>query len=143
MYPIHLLWKVKIKVSMILLFSIKSQKPKDILFSTSMKKSSKSSHLISYTWISASSKVISIKMQKLNIPLVVVVPGVYELCCICCLCRTTHSKAKSDAAAQAAHASNSESSIARVVSKELSPSFYQPGQWTSHLCGMAALGLLT
>ncbi|XP_056279398.1 junctophilin-2 [Pseudoliparis swirei] len=41
--------------------------------------------------------------------------------------RTTHSKAKSDAAAQAAHASNSESSIARVVSKELSPSFYQPG----------------
>lgn len=41
--------------------------------------------------------------------------------------RTTHSKAKSDAADQAAHASNSESSISRLVAKELSPSFYQPG----------------
>ncbi|XP_029291334.1 junctophilin-2 [Cottoperca gobio] len=41
--------------------------------------------------------------------------------------RTTHSKAKSDGADQAAHASNSESSIARMVAKELSPSFYQPG----------------
>uniref|UniRef100_UPI0037E84296 junctophilin-2 n=1 Tax=Semicossyphus pulcher TaxID=241346 RepID=UPI0037E84296 len=41
--------------------------------------------------------------------------------------RTTHSKAKSDAAEQAAQASNSESSIARLVAKELSPSFYQPG----------------
>ncbi|KAG7521358.1 hypothetical protein JOB18_046687 [Solea senegalensis] len=41
--------------------------------------------------------------------------------------RTTHAKAKSDAAEQAAHASNSESSIARLVAKELSPSFYQPG----------------
>ncbi|XP_068589039.1 junctophilin-2 [Cebidichthys violaceus] len=41
--------------------------------------------------------------------------------------RTTHSKAKSDAADQAAHAANGESSIARLVAKELSPSFYQPG----------------
>ncbi|XP_042263770.1 junctophilin-2 [Thunnus albacares] len=41
--------------------------------------------------------------------------------------RTSHAKAKSDAAEQAAHASNSESSIARLVAKELSPSFYQPG----------------
>ncbi|XP_047426613.1 junctophilin-2 [Mugil cephalus] len=41
--------------------------------------------------------------------------------------RTTHAKAKSDAAEQAAHASNSESSIARLVAKELSPTFYQPG----------------
>lgn len=41
--------------------------------------------------------------------------------------RTTHAKAKSDAAEQAAQASNSESSIARLVAKELSPSFYQPG----------------
>ncbi|XP_074499461.1 junctophilin-2 isoform X1 [Sebastes fasciatus] len=41
--------------------------------------------------------------------------------------RTTHSKAKSETADQASHASNSESSIARLVAKELSPSFYQPG----------------
>ncbi|KAL6119407.1 jph2 [Pungitius sinensis] len=41
--------------------------------------------------------------------------------------RTTHSKGKSDAADQAAHAANSESGIARLVAKELSPSFYQPG----------------
>ncbi|TKS76603.1 Junctophilin-2 [Collichthys lucidus] len=41
--------------------------------------------------------------------------------------RTTHSKAKSDGAEQAAQASNGESSIARLVAKELSPSFYQPG----------------
>ncbi|XP_040050477.2 junctophilin-2 [Gasterosteus aculeatus] len=41
--------------------------------------------------------------------------------------RTTHSKGKSDAADQAAQAANSESSIARLVAKELSPSFYQPG----------------
>lgn len=45
-------------------------------------------------------------------------------------CRTTHAKAKSDGAEQAAHAANGESSIARLVAKELSPSFYQPGQWT-------------
>ncbi|KAM9855211.1 junctophilin-2 [Aulostomus maculatus] len=41
--------------------------------------------------------------------------------------RTAHAKAKSDTAEQAAQASNSESSIARLVAKELSPSFYQPG----------------
>ncbi|KAF6715127.1 Junctophilin-2 [Oryzias melastigma] len=41
--------------------------------------------------------------------------------------RTTHAKAKSDGAEQAAHAANGESSIARLVAKELSPSFYQPG----------------
>ncbi|XP_028309528.1 junctophilin-2 [Gouania willdenowi] len=41
--------------------------------------------------------------------------------------RTTHSKAKADGAQQAALASNRESSIARLVAKELSPSFYQPG----------------
>ncbi|CAG6021929.1 junctophilin-2 [Menidia menidia] len=41
--------------------------------------------------------------------------------------RTAHAKAKSDGAEQAAQASNSESSIARLVAKELSPSFYQPG----------------
>ncbi|XP_035501905.2 junctophilin-2 [Scophthalmus maximus] len=41
--------------------------------------------------------------------------------------RTSHAKVKSDGAEQAAQASNSESSIARLVAKELSPSFYQPG----------------
>ncbi|XP_041112385.1 junctophilin-2-like isoform X1 [Polyodon spathula] len=41
--------------------------------------------------------------------------------------RTAHAKAKSEAADQSAVAANNESSIARVVSKELSPSFYQPG----------------
>ncbi|CAN9515607.1 unnamed protein product [Ophioblennius macclurei] len=41
--------------------------------------------------------------------------------------RTTHSKGKSDGAEQAAQASNRESSIARLVAKELSPTFYQPG----------------
>lgn len=50
-------------------------------------------------------------------------------------CRTTHSKAKSEGAEQAAQASNGESSIARLVAKELSPSFYQPGQWSFHLRG--------
>lgn len=46
-------------------------------------------------------------------------------------CRSTHSKAKSEGAEQAAQAANGESSIARLVAKELSPSFYQPGQWTT------------
>ncbi|KAM3871980.1 junctophilin-2 isoform 1-T1 [Diretmus argenteus] len=41
--------------------------------------------------------------------------------------RTAHAKAKGDAAEQASQASNSESSIARLVARELSPSFYQPG----------------
>ncbi|XP_070963479.1 junctophilin-2-like [Oncorhynchus clarkii lewisi] len=41
--------------------------------------------------------------------------------------RTTHAKAKSDSADQASQASNQESSLARLVARELSPSFYQPG----------------
>ncbi|XP_039618283.1 junctophilin-2 [Polypterus senegalus] len=41
--------------------------------------------------------------------------------------RTTHAKAKAEGADHAALASNNESSIARVVARELSPSFYQPG----------------
>ncbi|MBN3321658.1 JPH2 protein, partial [Atractosteus spatula] len=41
--------------------------------------------------------------------------------------RTAHAKAKSEAADQASQAANNESSIARVVARELSPSFYQPG----------------
>ncbi|KAI4895339.1 hypothetical protein NFI96_012437 [Prochilodus magdalenae] len=41
--------------------------------------------------------------------------------------RAAHAKSKGEAADQAAQASNNESSIARVVAKELSPSFYQPG----------------
>ncbi|XP_043080380.1 junctophilin-2 [Puntigrus tetrazona] len=41
--------------------------------------------------------------------------------------RTAHAKSKGDAADQAAIASNNESSIARVVARELSPSFHQPG----------------
>lgn len=41
--------------------------------------------------------------------------------------RTTHAKGKADGAEQAAQASNNDSSLARLVAKELSPSFYQPG----------------
>ncbi|XP_067410435.1 junctophilin-2 isoform X1 [Emydura macquarii macquarii] len=41
--------------------------------------------------------------------------------------RTAHAKAKADGAEQAAHAANSESSIARTMARELSPDFYQPG----------------
>lgn len=41
--------------------------------------------------------------------------------------RTAHAKTKGEAADQAAIAANNESSIARVVARELSPSFYQPG----------------
>ncbi|XP_016145718.1 junctophilin-2-like [Sinocyclocheilus grahami] len=41
--------------------------------------------------------------------------------------RTAHAKSKGDAAEQAAIAANNESSIARVVARELSPSFHQPG----------------
>ncbi|XP_067096405.1 junctophilin-2 isoform X1 [Osmerus mordax] len=41
--------------------------------------------------------------------------------------RTSHAKAKADAADLASQASNNESSIARVVARELSPSFIQPG----------------
>ena len=53
-------------------------------------------------------------------------------CAACVPRRTIHSKVKAEAAEQAAQASNSESSIARLVAKELSPTFYQPGQWTRH-----------
>ncbi|XP_072552997.1 junctophilin-2 isoform X2 [Salminus brasiliensis] len=41
--------------------------------------------------------------------------------------RTAHAKSKGEAADQASQAANNESSIARVVARELSPSFYQPG----------------
>ncbi|XP_077074464.1 junctophilin-2 [Siphateles boraxobius] len=41
--------------------------------------------------------------------------------------RTAHAKSKGDAAEQSAIAANNESSIARVVARELSPSFHQPG----------------
>ncbi|KAG7278485.1 hypothetical protein CRUP_038780 [Coryphaenoides rupestris] len=41
--------------------------------------------------------------------------------------RTSHAKAKGEGADQASQASNTESSIARLVAKELSPSFHQPG----------------
>ncbi|KAJ8369709.1 hypothetical protein SKAU_G00097370 [Synaphobranchus kaupii] len=41
--------------------------------------------------------------------------------------RTSHAKSKAEAADQASQASSNESSIARVVARELSPSFYQPG----------------
>ncbi|XP_041955503.1 junctophilin-2 isoform X1 [Alosa sapidissima] len=41
--------------------------------------------------------------------------------------RTNHAKSKGEAADQSAQAANQESSIARVVARELSPSFYQPG----------------
>ncbi|XP_051516987.1 junctophilin-2-like [Myxocyprinus asiaticus] len=41
--------------------------------------------------------------------------------------RTTHAKSKGEAAKQSAIAANNESSIARVVARELSPSFCQPG----------------
>ncbi|XP_016310054.1 junctophilin-2-like, partial [Sinocyclocheilus anshuiensis] len=41
--------------------------------------------------------------------------------------RTAHAKSKGDTADQAAIAANNESSIARVVARELSPSFHQPG----------------
>ncbi|KAA0707316.1 Junctophilin-2 [Triplophysa tibetana] len=41
--------------------------------------------------------------------------------------RTAHAKTKGDAAEQSAQAANNESSIARVVARELSPSFHQPG----------------
>lgn len=42
--------------------------------------------------------------------------------------RTTHAKAKADGAEQAAQAGNNESSIARMMARELSPDFYQPGR---------------
>ena len=41
--------------------------------------------------------------------------------------RTNHAQSKGEAAEQSAQAANQESSIARVVARDLSPSFYQPG----------------
>ncbi|NXA34292.1 JPH2 protein, partial [Eudromia elegans] len=41
--------------------------------------------------------------------------------------RTTHAKAKADGSEQAAQAANNESGIARMMARELSPDFYQPG----------------
>ncbi|XP_069744254.1 junctophilin-2 [Narcine bancroftii] len=43
------------------------------------------------------------------------------------LSRSSHAKTKAEAADQASHAASNESSIARAVAKELSPTFYQPG----------------
>ncbi|XP_021272333.1 junctophilin-2 [Numida meleagris] len=41
--------------------------------------------------------------------------------------RTTHAKAKAEGSEQAAQAANNESGIARMMARELSPDFYQPG----------------
>ncbi|XP_019365393.1 PREDICTED: junctophilin-2 isoform X1 [Gavialis gangeticus] len=41
--------------------------------------------------------------------------------------RTAHAKAKAEGAEQAAQAANNESSLARMMARELSPDFYQPG----------------
>ncbi|XP_061747257.1 junctophilin-1-like isoform X2 [Nerophis ophidion] len=41
--------------------------------------------------------------------------------------RTSHTRAKAEAADQAAQSASQDSDIARAVAKELSPSFYQPG----------------
>lgn len=44
------------------------------------------------------------------------------------LCRTAHAKAKAEGSEQAAQAANNESGIARMMARELSPDFYQPGR---------------
>ncbi|KAM9372149.1 LOW QUALITY PROTEIN: junctophilin-2 [Phaethornis superciliosus] len=41
--------------------------------------------------------------------------------------RTAHAKAKAESSEQAAQAANNESGIARMMARELSPDFYQPG----------------
>lgn len=43
--------------------------------------------------------------------------------------RTAHARAKADAADQAAQAARQECDIARAVARELSPNFYQPGNY--------------
>ncbi|XP_051887047.1 junctophilin-2 [Pristis pectinata] len=43
------------------------------------------------------------------------------------LSRSSHAKTKAEAADQASHAASNESSIARAIARELSPTFYQPG----------------
>lgn len=45
------------------------------------------------------------------------------------LYRTAHARAKADAADQAAQAARQECDIARAVARELSPNFYQPGNY--------------
>lgn len=42
--------------------------------------------------------------------------------------RTAHAKAKAEGSEQAAQAANNESGIARMMARELSPDFYQPGR---------------
>lgn len=42
--------------------------------------------------------------------------------------RTAHAKAKAESSEQAAQAANNESGIARMMARELSPDFYQPGK---------------
>lgn len=42
--------------------------------------------------------------------------------------RTAHAKAKAEGSEQAAQAANNESGIARMMARELSPDFYQPGK---------------
>lgn len=44
------------------------------------------------------------------------------------LCRTAHAKVKAEGSEQAAQAANNESGIARMMARELSPDFYQPGR---------------
>lgn len=41
--------------------------------------------------------------------------------------RTAHARAKADAADQAGQSARQECDIARAVARELSPTFYQPG----------------
>ncbi|XP_055508509.1 junctophilin-2 isoform X1 [Leucoraja erinacea] len=43
------------------------------------------------------------------------------------LSRSSHAKTKAEAADHASHAASNESSIARAIARELSPTFYQPG----------------
>lgn len=45
--------------------------------------------------------------------------------------RTAHAKAKAEGSEQAAQAANNESGIARMMARELSPDFYQPGRTRS------------
>lgn len=49
------------------------------------------------------------------------------------LSRTAHARTKSEAAEQAAISAVHESEIARVVARELSPNFYQPGKFLKTL----------
>lgn len=57
-----------------------------------------------------------------------------QLPCNCCLCcdfsRTAHARTKSEAAEQAAISAIHDAEIARAVARELSPNFYQPGNFS-------------